>query len=520
MAQWQNQDQTTTAATSLHAANAVYIAQTQNDAVTLTTLAQLRAHQRDHGIRAALLYAAANLPQQAEAALAGAGPHADTGPARLAIAHAYYLSGDNAAVMRLLLNTAATLPKVLAQQRASLLARVLIRQKRYDEAALPLAAAEQLGDLPAIDRYNLGIAWLGAGADARGAGELNAIGLYRGDDPRRQALADQANLTLGYWLLNHDRAGQARRVLWRLPTSSPLARKGLLALGWTEFLPTKSEQPLIRFDTPVCMPEPAELWQDADPLHKVPRNHCRVPKVVRKQGRLAAVPGYVDANDKYARAAATWQAAIAGGDARNPVVAEALICLPYAFAQAGDLAQAQAAYVRAVARLDSANQQLVPTPTPSAETTAQPIATYGQRQLLRIRAALTHTRAHLQQRVAQLLASPKNRHAREVVLALKNMRRNTRPGEALTLPTPLQRGQLMLALAALDDKDANNASNNKRLVLLQQRVKDIDTQITQSLTAVDLSMQTLRQQNQRRQSEHIRTYLRDARSAFADLAPH
>lgn len=520
VAQWQSSDQDAAAAARLHTANAIFIAQTQNSAATLTSLARLRAQQRDHGARVAVLYAAASLPQQAEVALAGAAPGTDTAPARLAIAHAYYLHGDNEAVLRILRNMANTLPTALAQQRAALLARVLIRLKRYDEAALPLAAVEQLGDLSALDHYNLGIAWLGAGADARGAGELDNLGRYRGNNLQRRALADQANLTLAYWLLDHSRAGQARRVLWRLPISSPLARKGMLALGWAEFLTTTHEQPLINFDIPACAPESPELWQDAEPLHKVSRNHCRVPKVVRHQGLLTAVPDYAQAGNKYVRAAAAWRAASAGGDARNPVIAEALVCLPYALAQGGDLAQAQTAYLRAVTRLDKAEQRrLAQTHASGADSALQVVDIDTQWRLRRIQVTLINMRTRLQQRIARLLANPKNRHAHEVAAALKDMRHEAAPGAALAQPTPLQRGQLRLALAALSDADPTNSRNQqRRLTILQHRVAAMEVEIVRALAAVKLASQTQHQKNLQRQSEHIRTYLRDARLAFADLA--
>ncbi len=125
---------------------------------------------------------------------------------------------------------------------------------------------------------------------ARGAGELNTLGSYAGDEPPLRALADQANLTLGYWLLRNQRARQARRVLWRIPLNSPLARKALLALGWSEFLSTEFEQPLIKVEKKACERAPAVLWNNADPLHKVPRNNCRISQVKNKKALLAAPP--------------------------------------------------------------------------------------------------------------------------------------------------------------------------------------------------------------------------------------
>ena len=516
-AQWQSTSRSADKSAHLYAANALFKAKTQNRFSTLSALAQLQTQPSKYASRAALLFAAVGLPQQAEASMLAAPISADTSSVWLTIAQTYYDSGDFAATERVLVRMPPQSLSPVAQQRASLLGRTLLRQKRYDEAALPLAATQQFGQLAPIDQYNLGIAWLGAGAEARGAGELNAIGRYVGDDATQRALAHQANLSLGYWLLNQQSPRQARSVLWRIPLNSAVTRKALLALGWAEFLDTEAEQPLIETAKPECNSEPSDLWQNAEPLHKVPRNNCRVPKVEQRAELLAAAPGYAQAANQYERAAVAWQAAIDGGNARNPVVAEALIALPYALVKAGDLARAQTAYQRAINLLLAAERELA-----QPESAGLKLASQRGAQLAAIEAGLLQMRKHIETRVAQLIAAPQNHNARDVANILQNLRNSSSDGRKLAHPSAVERGRLLLALSspqssAVTQRLDQMLEENSQAAL-QQRVIALQLRIVQALSSVGTQRAELQKQTALKRRKHIRSYLRQAALAFADLA--
>lgn len=521
-AQWQNAQQSTDQARKLHAAHAVFTSRTQSNVNNLSALAQLRAHAGDTNAHAALLYAAADLPQRAEALISAPGNRSADPAIWVQIAQWLYKNGDYAATERLLLRMPPQPPARVARQRADLLARTLLRAQRYDDAALPLAALGQFGDLSPIEHYNLGIAWLGAGADAAGAGELNRLGRYDGDQTDLRALADQSNLTLGYWLLDNQRAQQARQVLWRIPLDSPLARKGLLALGWSEFLTTEVEQPLIEITQAACKPPPDEFWDNADPLHKVPRNHCRIPRVKNEKALLAAAPGYADNASRFKRAAVAWQAAAQGGQASNPVVAEALISLPYALVEAGDLAQAQAAYLRAVNALTSVEQNLAQDQTASVQSISAMDNKLQAPKLARlsdIQVSLKQLRSHLNQRIVGLSSAPENRNARDVANILNKRRRQTQAGTSGIELSPVERGRLLLALS-----DKHNATTTARTFdagsqsAIGARLTGLDARISQTLSATNTLRQRMAMQNIAQQREKIRAYLRQAAAAFADLS--
>lgn len=521
-AQWHNAQQSTDQAKKLHAAHAVFTSRTQSDVNSLSALAQLRAHAGDTNAHAALLYAAADLPQRAEALISAPGNRSADPAIWVQIAQRLYNNGDYAATERLLLRMPPQPPARVARQRADLLARTLLRAQRYDDAALPLAALEQFGDLSPIEHYNLGIAWLGAGADAAGAGELNRLGRYEGDQADLRALANQSNLTLGYWLLDNQRAQQARQVLWRIPLDSALARKGLLALGWSEFLTTEVEQPLIEITQAVCEPPPDEFWDNADPLHKVPRDNCRIPRVINEKALLAAAPGYADNSSRFQRAAVAWQAAAQGGQASDPVVAEAMISLPYALVEAGDLAQAQAAYLSAVNALTSVEQNLAQNqtaPLQGVNTTDNTPQAPKLARLIDIQTSLKQLRSHLNQRIVGLASAPENRNAKDVADILNKRRQQTQAGASSTELSPVERGRLLLALSNRQDAtaaartfDAGSQS------AVHARLTGLDTRISQTLSSTDILRQRIEIQNIAQQREKIRAYLRQAAAAFADLS--
>lgn len=513
-AQWQRSTLDAINAAKLRSAHALFVSRTQSEPTTFEELARMRAHKRDVGVRAAALYAATGLPQQAEAALAPVHGDAGASTVQIAIARSYYELGDFRAAERVLVNMPQQLVPREAQQRASLLGRVLLQQQRYDEAALPLAALQQYGEISPLNRYNLGIAWMGAGVPARGAGELDALGRYDGDSALQRALADQANISLAYWLLRGERAGQARRILWRLPVDSPLARQGMLALGWTEFLDTGPSGAFVETEKAKCKVQPPELWQRAGPLHQVPRNRCRLPEVESKLQNVA--PGYADAANKYQRAAILWRAVIRDGDPRNPVVAEALIALPYALVEAGDLAAGQAAYQQAINALSAADAALARGEFSDDATDA--VATTPVVRLNALANSLTHMQARLATQIPAQIAEPDQATARDVAEIFADLRRRAPEGRSLAELSAVERGRLILAVDPQSNTAAAQTLESQNRHSLQQRAQRLQARIGQTLAGVSAQRQRIQEAAVLEQRLRIQAYLRQAALAFADLA--
>ncbi len=82
-------------------------------------------------------------------------------------------------------------------------------------------------------RYNIAVTLLSHYRNKRGALILGELGkLDTQNDPDRIALRDQANLALGYSLLQLNKAEQARKYLAKINLKSFMANQALLGMGW------------------------------------------------------------------------------------------------------------------------------------------------------------------------------------------------------------------------------------------------------------------------------------------------
>lgn len=508
-AQWQNDISTETPAQALHGAHAIYNLHTENSIGSLKILAQLRKRQHSQRLTTALHYAAAGLPRIAEAITAKASGNPLAAKTWLAIAQSYYRQHDFAAAQRILagMNTQTEVP--LRNARASLLARCLLHQGQFDDAALSLAASRQFGEISRLDRYNLAIAWLGAGAHAQGAGELDALGRYTGEAITDRALADQANLALGYWLLRNQRPRQARAIFWRILLSSPMARKGMLGLGWSEILDAEQEQSTTTQIKKECLPASPDLWQQTDILHKTARSSCRIPEVNSVAGTLATAPGYESAQDRFGRAAAAWQATITGADPLDPVVAEAISALPYAIKRTGDLARAQTAYAQAIDRLQSAQRRLAQNGMPRSVGIDKHVA----ERLEHIGASLNALQRHAATLSPPAGSDTYEQVARDVADILHDLRTNAPANRQWARPTAIQRGRLLqaLSLAQRPQPATGPAEIQTRITHVQARIADAQQRLS-----------NLHLHNQQREKiqlgKLLNTYLRQTSLGLANIS--
>ncbi|PPE70285.1 hypothetical protein IS481_10285 [Caldimonas thermodepolymerans] len=124
------------------------------------------------------------------------------------------------------------LPEPLEEDRVLLAA--YLKMARHDHAG----AAELLRTLTRepegaeYARYNLGVALVRGGDAAAGSGWLDALGQAPARDEERRSLRDKANVALGFAALQEGRAAQARRYLERVRLSGAQANKALLGFGW------------------------------------------------------------------------------------------------------------------------------------------------------------------------------------------------------------------------------------------------------------------------------------------------
>lgn len=499
-------------ATALHHAHARWLAATGDPVAAAATL---RSHGIQDGPGLARLYAELGLTEAARGLLAQHQRDPAATAAWLALGEAHYRLGEYVRAEQALLQISRNIDDGVAGKRASLLARALLRQGHFDEAALALAGQRRREELLPLDRYNLGVAWLRAGDSTRGAAELEAVGRYDGDDPALRTLADHANLKLGYWFLRDERGGLARRMLQRIRLDGPFTEEAMLALGWAELAPAGDVQRLHAERLEKCQGPQSELWSHASEMHAVPRRSCG--GMNEWEDTIGGEPARENTAAEYRRAAVAWRET-ADAPALRPAVQEALVALPYALVQAGDRAQALAAYRRAVERL-SATQAAID----AGETAPAPpsLQIEPPQRLAVLDASLRDMDRRLERLAAWLDAPPESGRpdpdaVERLGEVLAELRAAAPPGRDLGRPSGVQRARLQALLRSLQTSRAG-APPAERLDALRQRVPAVREDIRQSLQAVTQAQAALEAQRRERLRQRVSLYLEQARLGLASL---
>jgi tetratricopeptide (TPR) repeat protein len=124
-------------------------------------------------------------------------------------------------------------PRINAE-RYMLLAQLMMRQGRYDEAIAALGSWRGAPDWTAYAQFNLGVALVRKGRLAEAIGYLNRVGTIQTRGEELLALRDKANLALGFALLQGQRAAEAKPILERVRLEGPYSSKALLGVGWAD----------------------------------------------------------------------------------------------------------------------------------------------------------------------------------------------------------------------------------------------------------------------------------------------
>ncbi len=115
-----------------------------------------------------------------------------------------------------------------------LLAQVMLREQRYDDAIAVLSAWHGTPNWTAYAQFNLGVALVRTGRLADAIGHLDQVGRLQTSSDELLALRDKANLALGFALLQAERAAEARPILERIRLEGPYSSKALLGVGWAD----------------------------------------------------------------------------------------------------------------------------------------------------------------------------------------------------------------------------------------------------------------------------------------------
>jgi hypothetical protein len=126
----------------------------------------------------------------------------------------------------------AALPPALEAEKVNLLANILLRQGRFDEAVALLKGWHGPPDWMAFAEFNLGVALAREGRLAEADPLLSGVGMLATRRSELLALKDRANLALGFAYLQADRPAEAKSALERVRLRGPYSNKALLGTGW------------------------------------------------------------------------------------------------------------------------------------------------------------------------------------------------------------------------------------------------------------------------------------------------
>ena len=124
-------------------------------------------------------------------------------------------------------------PRINAE-RYMLLAQVMLRQDRYDDAIAVLDAWHGPPDWTAYAQFNLGVALVRQNRLPEAIAHLDRVGRMQTSSDELMALRDRANLALGFAMLQAERAADARPILQRVRLDGPYSSRALLGVGWAD----------------------------------------------------------------------------------------------------------------------------------------------------------------------------------------------------------------------------------------------------------------------------------------------
>ena len=119
-------------------------------------------------------------------------------------------------------------------ERYMLLAQLMMRQQRYDDAIAALRNWHGAPDWTAYAQFNLGVALVRKDRLAEAIPYLDRVGRLEARSEELLSLRDKANLALGFALLQAQRAAEAKPILQRIRLEGPYSSKALLGVGWAD----------------------------------------------------------------------------------------------------------------------------------------------------------------------------------------------------------------------------------------------------------------------------------------------
>ena len=181
-----------------------------------------------------------------EALLAGKTSEAVRNKAWFYLGKVWYQRGYLEESERALRQVSDKIQPRISAERYMLLAQLMLREGRYDDAIAALQSWHGAPDWTAYAQFNLGVALVRKGRLARGdrLSRSRRAGWRRADE-ELLSLRDKANLALGFAYLQAQRPADARPILERVRLEGPFSSMALLGVGWADSSLGEFKQALV-----------------------------------------------------------------------------------------------------------------------------------------------------------------------------------------------------------------------------------------------------------------------------------
>jgi tetratricopeptide (TPR) repeat protein len=148
------------------------------------------------------------------------------------LAEVFYRKGYHEAALEALTRIQADTPPEISGQYQLLHGNVLMSLGKNAEATQVLSPWRAGESLEAYGHYNLAIAFVRVGEEAKAVSALKDAIKIRVEGVETANLRDRARLSLGYLLARQGDYRRARRHLEAVSESGPFANRAMIALGW------------------------------------------------------------------------------------------------------------------------------------------------------------------------------------------------------------------------------------------------------------------------------------------------
>jgi tetratricopeptide (TPR) repeat protein len=169
-----------------------------------------------------------------EALLAGKASEAVRNKAWFYLGKVWYQRGYLRESERALKQVSDKIQPRISAEKYMLLAQLMLRQGRYDDAIAALEAWRGAPDWTAYAQFNLGVALVRKGRLPEAIRYLDRVGKMETREEELLSLKDKANLALGFAYLQAQRPADARPILERVRLEGPFSSMALLGDGWAD----------------------------------------------------------------------------------------------------------------------------------------------------------------------------------------------------------------------------------------------------------------------------------------------